>query len=126
MQKTFTAPILVATVAVISLSGCAERIARNEQEAQQDQAKRPQSALQTPAAATDISTPAVAAAPETAQPAENPRNSTIGMNARLDAMEAKLSSLNDKLDATRASLDSFLAAHQPKATGAPASASDNV
>jgi len=126
MQKTFYAPIAVATLTVISLSGCAGRMARNEQEEQQDQAKRPQSALQTPPASTDISTPAAATAPEAAATAENPRATSIGMNARLDAMEAKLSTMNDKLDATRASLDNFLAAHQPKATGAPRSASDNV
>ena len=124
MQKTFYARMLVASLTVISLSGCAGRFARNEQEEQQDQAKRPQSALQTPAASSDISTPA--AATDASAPAENPRATSIGMNARLDAMEAKLSAMNDKLDATRASLDNFLSAHQPKATGAPTAASDSV
>lgn len=50
----------------------------------------------------------------------------IGMSARLDALESKMSAMNDKLDATRISLDNFLTAHQPKSAGVPNQASETV
>lgn len=88
-----------------SLTGCAGRMARQDQDPQE---------------------PTKAQAVEPTSPAENPRNTMIGMSARLDALESKMSAMNDKLDATRVSLDNFLAAHQPKATGTPMVAADTV
>ena len=114
---------MIASFAVISLSGCADASAKQQAE-QQDRASHPQAAIQSPAASSDISTRA--ATNRRPAPVENPRATTIGMSARLDVMEAKLSAMNDKLDATRASIDNFLAAHQPKATGVPKTASDIV
>ena len=60
-----------------------------------------------------------AAEPETANPgtSNDPRMSAAGLNARLDALEAKLAAVNDKLDATQHALDNFLTAHSPKMSG---------
>ena len=64
----------------------------------------------------------------------DPRMSAAGLNARLDALEAKLAAMNDKLDATQHALDNFLTAHSPRmsgvttptseAAGAPVAATD--
>jgi TolA-binding protein len=59
-------------------------------------------------------------------PAQDPRMSSAGLNARVGELEAKIASLNEKLDATRASLDGFLTAHQPKSAGVSNSASETV
>lgn len=89
-------PMLLAIL--IATPGCAGRMAHPDQEPQAESVQQQQEA--------------------------KPAGPSLSM--RLDTLEAKMAAMNEKLDATRSSLDNFLAAHEPKASGVPSQASDTV
>jgi TolA-binding protein len=122
-----TATLRIATfVAVLAaVNGCAGRMARQDQD---DDAAAKQQAAGTPqAAATQNNQTAAAGAPlAPVAPPADPRTTPLAMSARLETLEAKISQLNEKLDAERAAMDNFLTAHSPKAAGSPSQAADTV
>ena len=140
LRKGISASMLLVTASTVTVTGCASRMAKQEQEDKQQEAAKPQAALKTPAQSENIASTSAAPSPATpatsaaaaapaSGPTDNPRNTELGMTARLEAMEEKLSAMNDKLDATRASLDNFLTAHPNtalKTTGVSSHASDTV
>jgi TolA-binding protein len=85
--------------------GCAGRMAKQDQEDQQQQA--------------------AAASPATSQTGD-PRTTNLAVTARMEALEAKIAQLNEKLDAERLALDNFVNAHSPKMSGVPAQAAETV
>lgn len=95
----------------LTLSGCAGRMAHPDSDNNHPQ---------TPPTAQS-SAPADG---QTTQAPVDPRMSVAGLNARLEAMDAKVAAMNEKLDSTQHTLDNFLTAHSPKMSGVDHSANE--
>jgi tol-pal system protein YbgF len=104
---------IVLSLSLVTLAGltaCAGRMSHPDTDANEN----PSQAAPVTAQLINEGQPAQA---QSKPGSPDPRMSAAGMNARLEALEAKLASMNEKLDATRNSLDNFLTAHEPKKTG---------
>jgi TolA-binding protein len=94
----------------LTLSGCAGRMAHPDSDSNHPQT--PPTAQSS--APSDVQT----------QAPVDPRMSVAGLNARLEAMDAKVAAMNEKLDSTQHTLDNFLTAHSPKMSGVDHSANE--
>lgn len=115
-RKSFVASPLLAGVALsfaLGLSGCAGRIAHPDTDTNHPHTPAQQEEPQGAASQN-----------QNQQGSSDPRMSAAGLNARLDALEAKLAAMNDKLDATQHALDNFLTAHSPRMSGVNIPASE--
>jgi tol-pal system protein YbgF len=123
-----TDSIILVLAASLAVSGCAHRMAHPDTSdtATADKSTSAQPAVvgqptpvELPEGQTGAPVPVTNGAPQ-----QDPRMSAAGLNARVDELEAKIASLNEKLDATRASVDGFLTAHLPKTAGVSNSPSE--
>jgi tol-pal system protein YbgF len=111
--------VTLALATSLAVSGCAHRMAHPDGDTEEGKFTPTQPGVPTPA-----EQPIAVGSPVPGTPQQDPRMSSAGLNARVDELEAKIASLNDKLDATRASVDGFLTAHQPRMAGVSNSATE--
>jgi TolA-binding protein len=121
--RFFRTDLITLTLAAsLAVSGCAHRMAHPDSESDDNKFTPTQPAVVGQPIPVEQTGAPVAVA--SGAPQQDPRMSAAGLNARVDELEAKIASLNEKLDATRASVDGFLTAHQPKAVGVSNSATE--
>jgi tol-pal system protein YbgF len=121
--------VTLALATSLAVSGCAHRMAHPDADAEDNKFTPVQPVVAGQPTPVELPTgptagPAIIPPGQSGAPQQDPRMSSAGLNARVDELEAKIARLNEKLDSTRASVDGFLTAHQPKVAGVSNSPSE--